>query len=211
MLDLTGQKYGRWTILYFEGFYQNKISKWMCQCECGKKSIVLRNTLRNGTSKSCGCLQKETVIGIITIHGQASGKCTDEYTAWKNMKGRCAGYSAIGKRFYKDNNVIVCERWLNSFDIFFADMGKRPSKKHSLDRFPNKTGNYEPSNCRWATKKEQAGNTIRNRYLEYNGETLILNDWAKRLNTTYQAIQKRFRKGESFNEIYKYFEQKKAA
>jgi hypothetical protein len=208
MMDLTGERYNKWTVISFHSLYKNKISKWVCKCDCGNEAVVLRNALRNGASKSCGCDRKKTLIKMLTKHGQSKkGEMTAEYTAWKCLKARCLNSKLKTFPYYGGRGVKVFVGWLgeNGFETFFEYMGKRPSPEHSVDRWPDKNGNYEPGNVRWATKIQQSGNTRRNREIEYNGETKILQDWARKLGTKYQSIQRKIKKGQSFEQIYNFY------
>lgn len=164
--DIISQKFGR--LLVVNEHNKNNIGciQWLCKCDCGNEAIVVGTNLRNGHTKSCGCLQKE-IVGkyayqklkkINTKHGHTKGaKWTTEYTIWMAMKRRCNEKSNNRYKYYGDMGIKVCDEWLKSFKQFYKDMGKRPSSKHSIDRI-NPYGNYEPSNCRWATPKEQANN-----------------------------------------------------
>ncbi len=122
---------------------------------------------------------------------------TPEHRAWCGMMSRC--YSARpgdhNYALYRGAGVVVAVRW-HDFAAFLADIGAKPSPKHSLDRFPNAAGNYEPGNCRWATAKEQANNwTARNRRLTFNGETLPLAEWATRIGITRESLRDRIGAG----------------
>jgi hemin uptake protein HemP len=121
------------------------------------------------------------------------------------MKNRC--YNKNGEDYpeYGAKGIKVCDRWRKSFENFFADMGKRPSKTHSIDRYPNKKGNYNPSNCRWATKKEQSRNLKSNKYFLYNGEMIILKDLAEILKTHPSNIN-RMLLSKSIVETIEYYE-----
>jgi hypothetical protein len=123
-------------------------------------------------------------------------KHTPEYRAWYHMKTRC--YNANYKLFsrYGGRGITVCDRWLNSFENFFNDIGERPSREHSLDRFPNMDGNYEPSNCRWATTFEQQNNKCNNRFVTEDGITLTVSEWARRVGTTSTIIHRRLKRGD---------------
>ncbi|MCK5608150.1 hypothetical protein KAR91_40085, partial [Candidatus Pacearchaeota archaeon] len=155
-LSLVGKKFGRLLVLG-EASKKGKKLYWHCVCDCGRNITVYAESLKGGDSKSCGCLNLERV----TKHGMID---TIEYTSWKKMKSRC--YNPKHKHFnhYGGRGITVCGRWMESFENFFKDMGPRPSKKYSLDRI-NNNGNYEPSNCRWATLSEQHRNTRRNKYI----------------------------------------------
>ncbi len=109
------------------------------------------------------------------------------------MKSRCYNPKVRGYNSYGGRGVKVCEMWIESFDNFFKDMGLRPSDKHSLDRFPDKNGDYEPTNCRWALPKQQGRNRRTNSYVTYNGETLCIIEWSEKLNISYEVLQARKR------------------
>lgn len=131
---------------------------WFCVCDCGKERIVRGNDLRNGKTKACGCLQKEVVTERSTKHGYAKRNAmAAEYITWENMIARCTNPKATQYADWGGRGIKVCDRWLNSFENFITDMEDKPSSKHSIER-KNVNGNYEPSNCRWATPYEQSAN-----------------------------------------------------
>ncbi len=129
---------------------------------------------------------------------QKSLSRTPEYAAWDSMLRRC--YNAKYREFdyYGGRGISVCDEWRNSFAAFLRDMGERPDGM-SLDRIDT-NGNYEPSNCRWATPKEQTRNRRNNVYITHNGESMILNDWATKLNVSSAALRSRLRYGWSISE-----------
>lgn len=156
--DLAGQRFGRWLVVELAGLLKDKQGRerwalWLCRCDCGTQKIVRRADLCNGKSQSCGCLQRELVAQRITVHGHASGgKDTATYRSWKAMITSCENPKAQYFENYGGRGITICNDW-HSFEKFLGDMGIRPSGK-TLDRIdPN--GNYEKTNCRWATASEQ--------------------------------------------------------
>ncbi len=143
-IDIKNQKFGCLTVLEVHSL--NKSYYWKCLCECGNETIVHGNKLRSGRTKSCGCI-------ILKKKGLSQ---SPEYRSWKPMIQRCYDTKCRSYRNYGARGIKVCDRWKESFFNFLEDMGKRPSGK-TLDRI-NNNGNYELSNCRWATPSEQAKN-----------------------------------------------------
>jgi hypothetical protein len=141
--------------------------------------------------------------GRSKIHGHhARGHKTPEYNAWDRMKARCYNPKYENYKWYGAKGITVCDRWLNSFENFLSDVGFRPSKEHSLDRFPNKFGNYEPGNVRWATRKEQARNTTRNRFITYNGETKTVVEWCEVLNLNQYTVRNRLQSNMPIERVF---------
>lgn len=160
-------------------------------CHCGKEFIVGINALKNGKSKSCGCVYKSSRRTCNFIHGHAAGAETTEYKSWVAMKDRCHNPNNEFFGDYGGRGISVCERWTNSFQNFLEDMGLKPSPKHSIDRFPDVNGNYCPENCRWGTKSEQANNKRSSIKVEYNGETKTIAEWAISTGIRYKTLHKR--------------------
>jgi hypothetical protein len=119
-----------------------------------------------------------------------SKSSTKEYHAWEGMKARCYYEKDKNYKYYGGRGIIVCERWVNSFDNFVSDMGEAPTKKHSIDRI-DVDGNYEPTNCRWATMTVQIRNRRNSFKVSHNGETLTLKEWGERLGLKYKTINHR--------------------
>ena len=188
--DLTGRTFGRWTVVGYletDRYYRRK---WSCQCSCGNPGSVFGSALLSGASLSCGCLQREAVRAAHLRHGHAQ-RNTDspEYTAWLHMRGRCGNPKEKFYKRYGGRGIRVCERWQNSFENFLADMGSRPPGM-TLER-KNNDGNYEPSNCVWASRDAQALNTSTVRKITFGGETLSLRGWAIRRGISRSTLQKR--------------------
>ena len=145
--DLTGCKFGRWTVLYWkETKYTEHI--WICKCECGIEKEVIGGSLKSGKSKSCGCLSRDLTIK----HGMEG---TAVYNTWASMLTRCRNKNNAFYKNYGGRGISVCDSWLQ-FENFYADMGDKPEGM-SLDRI-NNDGNYCVENCKWSTPKEQANN-----------------------------------------------------
>jgi hypothetical protein len=149
VIDLSGQKFGRLYVLRYAGTRSDR-AIFQCRCDCGRTHMAWGHGLKHGTTKSCGCLMRE----MKTTHGLSA---TPEYNCWKNMIKRCTVPTTIGYKDYGGRGITVSDRWRYSFESFIADLGPRPSNKHSIDRIDN-NGNYEPGNVRWATAKEQVAN-----------------------------------------------------
>lgn len=150
-IDLVGQTFGRLTV---RAMLPN--SRCRCDCACGTRGVVThRYTVRKGLSRSCGCLQ----VGNHRTHGEAAGEIwTPEYRAWVNMNTRCHNPRATRFKNWGGRGITVHPEWRHDYAAFLAHVGRRPTPHHSLDRYPNCDGNYEPGNVRWATAKEQAAN-----------------------------------------------------
>lgn len=138
------------------------IRRMTCRCDCGNVVTVLVPDLKSGNTSSCGCYKIEATKVANSTHGMSISvsrgrKATTEYQIWRGMKGRCELPKHASYKYYGARGIKVCDRWSSSFENFFADMGPRPSAKHSLDRIHN-DGDYEPDNCRWATGKVQFRN-----------------------------------------------------
>lgn len=203
-IDLTGQTFGKLTAIKEAG--RNKYGvMWECFCSCGKISNVRSAHLRQSKIKSCGCRQGRGRRKIKHGHAMSIGKkASPEYYTWLAMMARCNNPKTPHYRLYGGRGISVCERWL-SFENFLSDMGRRPGKGYSLDRFPNKDGDYEQGNCRWATINEQNKNTSRNVFIEHDGRSQILEEWATELRADPGNIGKRLKSGQTFEEIFNHY------
>lgn len=189
-VNLTGKRYGRLKVLSYHG--KKKGHKlWQCLCDCGKITICHGTSLKKGDTNSCGCFRVEFLAEKRTTHGLTN---TPEYMTWTNMKTRCYNTAYHLYPNYGGRGIKVCDRWLNSFESFLEDMGPRPLGT-SIDRFPDKDGNYEPGNCRWATSIQQQNNNSRNKFIEFNGKTMTLAQWSRETGIGIGTIRNRMKSG----------------
>lgn len=182
-----GEKFTRWTVTSFP--FKKGMHKFVsCLCECGNERQVRVSKLRDGTSKSCGCWRDD---GLRT-HGHTSNSIrrdSHEYWIWNMVVQRCTNPNVKNWNDYGGRGITVCDSWL-MFENFYADMGKRPSKNHSLERINNNSG-YCKENCRWATRLEQGANKRNNRRLTAFGKTQHLAEWAREFGIHHATIKAR--------------------
>lgn len=211
--DISGQKFGRLTAIRLADSSKVKSIKWLCVCDCGKEKDIFGINLRSGLTQSCGCIQKEKTSNIHRKHG-VSNKSNPEYRAWNSMKTRCYNKNRKGYKNWGGKGIIVCDRWLdeeNGFLNFISDVGERPTEEHSLDRYPNKNGNYEPGNVRWATEVQQQGNRSNNKWIECDGRNMILQDWARAFGVSGGTLWRHLKKGKPFESIVDFYKNKNAS
>lgn len=192
---MAGQKHGRLLVLQRAGT-AGRVARWRCLCDCGREAFVRGKDLRTGNTVSCGCFHRERQIAIPRKHG-AHG--TPEYRIWADIRQRCLNPKRECFKNYGGRGIGICAPWRDSFAVFLAHVGPRPSGTHSIDRIDNSRG-YEPGNVRWATPTEQASNTRANRKLEHAGERLTVNEWARRTGIRPSTIAFRLKVGWSVAE-----------
>lgn len=200
--DKTGLVYGNLTVIKRDTTYSDSV-KWECRCNCGNVVSVHAGNLQKGLTTSCGCYHKEACRNRLRTHGMTGSK---EYAVWASMLSRCHNPNSQMYHYYGGNGIIVCDRWRNSFENFYADMG--PSNGLTLDRIdPN--GIYEPSNCRWASWIVQANNKTTTKMVNYKGETMPLKTFVAMFDIPYQTVLNRLNSGMSPEEaVSKRFLQK---
>jgi hypothetical protein len=205
-IDLSGNIYGRLTVIKFDCVRNNKV-RWICKCICGNEKSILAHALKSKETKSCGCLAKDNLSKISKTHGLSR---TPEYRAWIAMKERCYSVNADSYNSYGGRGIIVYEGWINDFKSFLSHVGKKPSKLHSLDRIDT-DGNYEPNNVRWATTQVQNNNKRSNRYITDNGITKTVTEWASYLKLSKGYFCNLLKKGIPLNEIITHSNKKSAS
>jgi hypothetical protein len=189
LIDITGQRFGRLVVLSYAGN-----GHWNCRCDCGSVVAPLGFHIRHGLSKSCGCLQRELVSRRFRRLGYDH---PEERGIYGSMLSRCFNPKRNVYHLYMGRGITVCERWRgeHGFANFLADVGPRPSPEHSLDRFPNNDGNYEPGNVRWATPIEQGRNTRLNRMIVVGGVSHCLSEWSEISGIEASVISDRIKRG----------------
>ena len=181
--DLTGQKFGKLTVIKRAENNKHGLPRWECRCDCGNTTLVSGQHLREGRAKSCGCLKKEA----LAKHKLSNSRL---YRIWANMKTRCENPNRKDYKRYGQRGVIVCEEW-HDFPTFYEWAISNGYKDGlTLDRIDS-NGNYEPSNCRWATAKEQCNNRTNNHTITYNGETKTIAQWAEERNINHDTLYSR--------------------
>lgn len=207
MEDLTGKKFGRWTVLD-KAFKNNYKQYYKCKCECGITKDVNSDSLKRNLSNSCGCMGRENAQKALTTH---NGCKTRLYKIWSKMKARCLNKNNSAYENYGGRGIIICEEWVKDFSIFREWALKNGyDDKLTIDRTNNGNG-YNPFNCRWATRKEQANNTRKNKIIEINGEKHTLSQWAEIKKLKLNVICRRIIKGIKGVDLIKprnYFRQK---
>lgn len=183
----VGERFGRWVVIGTVG------KRALCQCDCGTVKDRDYPSLRYGRSMSCGCIRMEN-IRLRTAESSAMRRAhRREWETWCRITGRCKNPNVAGWHNYGGRGIQVCARWAASFEDFFADMGPRPDGC-SIDRI-DVDGNYEPTNCRWATGKQQSNNKRTNHVLTYQGRTLSVAEWASAIGLTYSTLLSRLQRG----------------
>lgn len=185
-VDITGNRYARLVVIA-RAPNKNGRMRWLCKCDCGNMTEVRGEHLKNLATRSCGCFDMERM----TTHGKAR---TKEYGIWVGMKMRCSNPNERSYPDYGGRGITICDRWKESFEAFYADMGPRPSDDHSIDRIKNNLG-YGPMNCRWATDMEQVNNRRNTRLVTIDGVTKPLKEWCHEYGMRYTSVLRRIWNG----------------
>lgn len=191
---MVGTTVNQWNIV---GLTPGHCPKFSCICSCGDACTVVASSVRNGSSKRCRRCRDAAMGRARTTHGACRrGAQRPEYGIWAGMLDRCGNENNTSYSDYGGRGIAVCPEWQVSFAAFFAYVGPRPTPEHSIDRYPDTNGNYEPGNVRWATDAEQARNRRSTRLITHDGVTLCLSDWAERLGLDRATLHERLAHGE---------------
>lgn len=183
----TSKKFYRLTAISKIG---GRYNTWLWKCECGKKKEIRFASVASGNTKSCGCLAFELKKAALTTHGRSG---TYEYTIWAAMKRRCYNPNVYAFHRYGGRGIYVCDRWRDSFQSFYDDMGPCPEGMW-LDR-KNNNGPYIPGNCKWSVPLEQQNNKSSNVFYALGDKSLTLAQWCKKTNVQYATVWHRLSKG----------------
>jgi hypothetical protein len=197
-IDLTGQPFGRLTVIGKCGTDKSRRTIWKCQCICGRLKNAIRRDLESGHTKSCGFYRNDCLRDRILNHGKSD---SPEYNIWQLMKNRCLNPKDKSFEHYGGRGITVCDRWLESFENFYVDMGQRPSPNHTLDRI-EVNGPYSPNNCQWASQEQQANNTTRNVFISHLNKTQTLAQWSVELEINYKTLNNRYNRGWSIERLF---------
>lgn len=196
--NLTDKRFGNLVAVQFAGcfvFPNRMLPAWKCACDCGGEKIIPEGRLKSHKALRCGHCRG-------THRESVHGRVTPENETWRQMKSRCVNPNHQFYSRYGGRGIKVCDRWIESFDNFLADMGRRPTLAHTIERKDN-DGNYEPGNCKWATRQEQANNRSSNTRLEHDGKTQTIAQWAREKGTSPSVICKRISRGMSVKDALK--------
>ncbi len=194
----AGQRFGRLTAIKRVGTDKWGLQIWRFRCDDGNEIEAVAAEVRRSRTPSCGCFQREMLVARNKARAKHGLWESPEHRIWRNMLYRCENPRCKAYPNYGGRNISVCEPWRNEstgFAAFIADMGPRPSTKHSLDRFPNQSGNYEPSNCRWATSRQQNRNRRDNYIVTYQGRQMTFAEACEIAGLRDDCVRRRIVRG----------------
>lgn len=197
LIDLSGQRFGRLTVLKEAGRTSERKALWLCHCDCGNNTVVIGTELRQGRTQSCGCYRKELLNSFLkqrimeTCDGHSMSRL---YRIWQQMKMRCYNPNNTNFAYYGGRGIQMCEEWKEweQFRIWAIQNGYQEGL--TIDRI-DVNGNYEPLNCRWVNCIVQANNTTRNVRISYQGEIHTISEWARIIDVPVHVLNSRLRYG----------------
>lgn len=193
IVNMLGRRYGNLRAISLVGPNNSRGMIWRFECDCGVRFNADGSEVRRGNKRQCPECAKRSMVKSKTTHGMSG---TDEYRIWRAIKSRCLNPNSDAYNYYGGRGIGMFPAWANCFMTFFNDMGSRPTKMHTVERI-NNGGDYEPSNCVWATRKQQANNKRNNKILTINGRQKTLAQWADLTGINESAIRARIRRGDS--------------
>ena len=192
LIDLTGQRFGRLTVVERAENGSDKKPRWFCACDCGNRTAVSGADLRAHKVVSCGCYRNQQLAKRNYVHGKVDSML---YEVWKGMKQRCTNPKHIGFDRYGGRGIKVCDEWIHDYQAFYRwAMASGYENGLSIDRIDNDRG-YSPDNCRWATRKEQNNNTSSNRLILFNGQSKTMAQWGEERGIRKSTYDSRLRRG----------------
>ena len=204
--DLTGQRFGRLTVIERTENNRHGNAMWLCLCDCGNKVIVLGSDLRAGHTRSCKCLQDEVNRELHKTHGLSK---TRLHKIWSKMIDRCYNPHHVQYHNYGGRGITICREWKDDFTVFYAwAMANGYAETLSIDRIDN-DGNYCPENCQWITMREQQNKRGDNVLVTMNGKTQNVTQWCNELGANRAYVYKRLKKGWPPEKAFFYSKSKK--
>jgi len=191
--ELIGRKFNMLTYISFSHRGNNGREHWLFKCDCGNEKIIRKLKVKCGEVKSCGCIQGNVKHRMVK---------TGTYSSWSNLKTRCLNRNSNRYYRYGERGIEICDRWKESFENFFEDMGERPTNNHSIDRIDNDKG-YFKENCKWSSSFEQMNNKSTNKNITYEGRTQSVMNWSRELGINHKTIYDRLYRGLDINKILK--------
>lgn len=196
-VDLTGQRFGRLTVVRLIGKNHNNKLEWLCKCDCGKEIVAVTGHLKSGHTNSCGCYAQERAKEANITH---NGKGTRLYNIWCDIKKRCTNEKFWAYKDYGGRGIKICAAWEHDFECFrkWAEENGYDDSL-TIDRI-DVNGDYAPDNCRWVNRTVQMNNTRSNHIVTVNGESLTIAQWAERLEITRYRIDSAYKRGADLEE-----------
>ncbi len=200
--DLTGQRFGRLTVIEFVP-NEKSHSYWKCKCDCGNECVVSTDNLKNANVTSCGCYHKEMFCNL--KHGKRKSRL---YKTWQNMKTRCYNQRNKNYKYYGERGIMLCDEWKDDFKAFHDwAMQNGYNDTLTIDRI-DVNGDYEPSNCRWVTMKEQGRNKRNNVIVEYQGKRMLLKEASKKSGISINTLIYRWHRGDRGKNLFRLSQKK---
>ena len=187
-IDMTGKRYGMLTVIRYAGHNKNGNRVWECKCDCGTIKMIEGSPLRKGITVSCGCYHKRDITERETIHGMSD---TRLHNIWNHMKQRCSNKNNTAYKYYGGRGITVCNEWSNDFMSFYSwAMQNGYTEELTIDRIDTNKG-YDPSNCRWVSRKVQMNNRNAVHKFTINGETKSIAEWCRIYNVPHERVRRR--------------------